>query len=271
MVGHRLDINLHSRFRVGFTETVLFGGEGRPPELYYLNPLQFFHGAQLNEGEDDNTILGIDFMYLPGGGIGIYGQFIVDDFQIDDQSQGDQEPNELGYMFGIYRAGLRASFIPDIKLEYVRLTNRTYHQRDPANRYLYRNKLIGHPLGPDADSISVNLKFWPDNLFSAELELAYRRKGEGSIHAPWNEPWLVASGDYSEPFPSGIVEKSTLTAVRLQGYLPFTRYTRDHFFIMAAAGWGKIENYQNVEDDIETAGWFNVQISWLGWTDLSID
>jgi len=271
LVGHRLDLKLHRRVRVGLFETVLYGGEGRPPELYYLNPLQFFHGAQLNEDQDDNTILGFDFSMMPGRGTNIYGQLIVDDFQIDDQSQGDQEPNELGLMLGFFKAGKIATPIPDIRLEYVRLTNRTYHQRDPRNRYLYRHELIGHPLGPDADSISFSARFWPDRLFAAEVELAYRRKGEGSIYKPWDEPWLLASGDYSESFPTGVVEKTSLLSLRLQGYPPLGRYIRTHFFISAIADWGEIRNYLNVEGDTETVARFEARISWLGFADLAID
>ncbi len=271
LVGHRLDIKLHRRLQIGLFETVLYGGEGRPPELYYLNPLQFFHGAQLNENQDDNTILGLDFTFLPGHGASLYGQLIVDDFQIDNYSQGDHEPNELGFMFGLFKAGRIASIIPDIKLEYVRLTNRTYHQRDPDNRYLYRNHLIGHPLGPDADSVALTIRFWPEETFVAELELAYRRKGEGSIYQPWDEPWILAASDYSEPFPTGVIEKSGLIALRLQGYVPLSRYTRDHFFLSAIAGWGEIHNYLNVAGDVETVARLDLKLSWLGFADLGID
>ena len=271
LVGHRLDLNFHRRFRLGLFETVLYGGEGRPPELYYLNPLQFFHGAQLNEDEDDNTIVGIDFSYLPGRGTNIYGQLIVDDFQIDDKSQGDMEPNEIGFMLGLFKAGKIATLIPDLKIEYVRLTNRTYHQRDPRNRYLYRNKLLGHPLGPDADSLAVSARLWLDRIFYAEMELAYRRKGEGSIHKPWDEPWYLAAGDYHEPFPTGIVEKSLLTAVKAKGYLPFSRYTRNHLFMSLSAGWGKVDNYLNIDGRSQTLAWIDARISWLGWTDIKVD
>ncbi|MCP4569532.1 MAG: capsule assembly Wzi family protein, partial [FCB group bacterium] len=190
LAGHRLDIRFHKRFRAGFFETVLFGGEGRPPELYYLNPLQFFHSAQLNENEDDNTILGFDFTALLGKGASAYGQILIDDFQIDDASQGDQEPNEMAYMLGLFKTGRVGTFLPDLKIEYVRIANRTYHQADPRNRYIYRNKLLGHPLGPDADSLSFKARFWPSDGFFAEIEFAYRRKGEGSIEALWDEPWL---------------------------------------------------------------------------------
>ncbi len=269
LAGHRLDIKVHKRVRIGLFETVLYGGEGRPPELYYLNPLQFFHSAQLNEDEDDNTILGGDFTALLGRGISVYGQVLVDDFQIDDASRGDNEPNEIGLMLGVFKTGSIGTLIPDIKAEYVHITNRTYHQREPRNRYLFRDKLIGHPLGPDADSLSVKFRFWPNEKFFAEIELAYRRHGEGSIYNSWDEPW-TAVADYTEPFPTGVIEKAKLAAIRMQGYVPFTDYTRKHLYISLDAGIGDIENFGNIDGLKKTAGYFDISLTWLGFTSFDL-
>jgi hypothetical protein len=243
LVGHRLDISLFRNLRVGLFETSLFGGEGRPPELYYLNPLQFFHAAQLNENEDDNTILGLDCIWLPWRGYEVYGQLIIDDFQVDSKSQGDEEPDEIGLMCGLFKAGCPAGFSPDLKLEYVKITNRTYHQGQPRNRYLFRNKLLGHPLGPDADSLSLVIRFWPGIRQSIGLELSYSRHGEGSIYSPWDEPWADVEGDYHEPFPTGTVERSFNVALRINGYLPVSRYTSE---------------------------WLNLSLTWLGFLEVGI-
>jgi hypothetical protein len=268
---HRLDVRLHRRVRLGLFEAVVYGGAGRPPELYYLNPLQFFHGAQLNENEDDNTLLGLDATVLAGRGVSIYGQLLVDDFQIDDESQGDQEPDELGFLAGLFLAGRMGSLRPDIRLEYVRLTNRTYHQRDPRNRYLFRNEPLGHPLGPDADSAAISLRFWPTTSFFIELEGAYRRRGEGSLAKPWDEPWLEVQGNYSEPFPTGVIEKAAIASIRAQGYVPLSDYTRRHLFVSIVGDWGDIKNAGNIPGVDETYTRLQVSVSWTGFTGLPIE
>jgi len=270
LAAHRLDIRLHRRLRMGLFETVLYGGEGRPPELYYLNPLQFFHAAQLNENKDDNTTIGFDFICLPGKGTNIYGQLLVDDFQIDRKAQGDQEPNEIGLMVGAFKTGKVGTLLPDLKAEYVRITNRTYNQIDPVNRYLFRNKVIGHPLGNDVDSLSLKARFWPEKTSFIELEAAYRRRGEGSIYKPWDQPWIDITGSYHEPFPTGVVEKAALVAVRASGYLPLSSYTRRHFFLTLDAGAGSIKNSDHISGKSATTAWFNIKLAWLGATDLSI-
>jgi hypothetical protein len=270
LVGHRLDILFRKNIRLGLFETSIFGGEGRPPELYYLNPLQFFHAAQVNENEDDNTIVGFDLFWMPWRGLGMYGQMIIDDFQFDNKSQGDQEPNEIGWMCGLLRTGRIGTLSPDIKLEYVRIANRTYHQSQPRNRYLYRNELLGHPLGPDADSLSILFRFWPSVKQFTELELSYCRHGEGSIYAPWSEPWVDVTGDYSEPFPTGIVEKSINLAVRLNGYLPLTRYTSEHIFVTLEGDYSSIKNRLHVESDSGSTARINLSLTWLGYLNIGI-
>lgn len=270
LAAHRLDLRLHKRFRIGFFEMTLFGGEGRPPELYYLNPLQFFHGLQLNEQIDDNTAIGLDFIWLPGWRWGLYGQLLIDDLQVDDELDSDQEPNEIGLMAGLSRAGEIGSWTPDIKLEYVKISNRTYHQRQPKNRYLYRGQLLGHPLGPDADSLSFKLTFRPSLAQFVEFEAGLSRHGEGSIYGPWDEPWLQANGDYSEPFPTGVVEKAAFVAVRAGGYLPFGDYLADHLYFSAGAGHGNYDNWQNIEGESATQNWFRLSLTWLAGAEVDV-
>lgn len=271
LAAHRLDLKLHRCLRIGLTEMILFGGEGRSPELYYLNPLQIFHGAQVNEKTDDNTIVGFDFTSLPGWGTALYGQVIVDDIQLDDKSQGDQEPNEWGVMAGLFKAGRVGSWYPDLRLEYVRLTNRTYHQLYPRNRYLYHDKPPGHPLGPDADSLALTARFWPEGNTWIECELAYRRHGEGSLQAPWDEPWMAVTGDYDEPFPTGVVEKTTAVAVRARGYLPLAGYTAEHLFIAVDAGWKDIKNRDNISGNSATDVWIDFTLTWMGSADIGTE
>ena len=67
--GHRLDIHFSRQLRIGFSETIIYGGPGRQIDLVYLNPIMAFHAAQLNEGINDNTLLGFDFSYTAARGV----------------------------------------------------------------------------------------------------------------------------------------------------------------------------------------------------------
>lgn len=53
----------------------------------------------------------------------------------------------------------------------------------------------------------------------ASLNISYLRQGEGRVIDEWTEPWLSATGDYSEPFPTGTVEKTASLSLGVKGYL----------------------------------------------------
>lgn len=271
LAGHRLDIMVRRNLRVGLSEISLFAGPGRRPELYYLNPLQLFHAAQLNRQVNDNTVLGGDAVWIPRPGWALAGQLLIDDWQIDDDTEADHEPNEFAYAASVTRTGRVASATPDIRLEYVRIANRTYHQLNARNRFLYRNRPLGHPLGPDADSLSLLARWWPDRVTTVELEFAYWRHGEGSLYSPWTEPWLQATDSYSEAFPSGVVESVVGLRVHLAGYLPLSDYCRRHLHGQLEAGCAWFENYRHTDNDKKTLGHLEVSLSWLGFMDIDLD
>jgi len=172
--GHRLDLRLHRNFYLGLFEAVVYGGPGRPLEFAYLNPFLFYHAYQLNEDYNDNTFLGIDFTWYLHKNNKIYTQFLIDDFQIDNEVRGDNEPNEIGFLLGIHTARLYEHY--ELRAEYLAITNRTYNQVHVRNRYLNRGSLLGHEYGPDGDRISLDISRWLNNLQRVTLGLLYQRK-----------------------------------------------------------------------------------------------
>ncbi|MDP3024967.1 MAG: capsule assembly Wzi family protein [candidate division Zixibacteria bacterium] len=204
--AHRLSFRIKEFAQIGFSETVVYGGKNRQFELYYLNPLLWFHGAQLNEGEDDNTFLGLDFNLTLFRKVLFYGEFLMDDFQIEKKSSSDREPNEIAYSLGTKAADLFGLTGTELNLEYLRINNWIYNQKYPWNRYLYKNKIIGNPLGPDTDELHFSLSGYLRKNLEAKISLDHLRKGEGKISSSWNQPWL--NPDYQDKFPSGTVENS---------------------------------------------------------------
>jgi len=204
--AHRLSFRIKELAQIGFSETVVYGGKNRQFELYYLNPLLWFHGTQLNEGEDDNTFLGFDFNLTPFRKVLLYGELLIDDFQIEKKSSSDKEPNEIAYSLGTKAADLFGLTGTELNLEYLRINNWTYNQKYPWNRYLYKNRIIGNFLGPDADELYFSLSGYLRKNLEAKISLDHLRKGEGKINSTWNQPWL--NPDYQDRFPSGTVENS---------------------------------------------------------------
>ena len=261
--GHRLDLQLSRRLRVGFFETVVFGGPGRQVDLYYLNPLIFFHASQLNEGTNDNSFIGFDFAFKPRLGLKLYGQIVIDDFQIDSRDQSDQEPNEIAYILGGHWVDLTPSV--DLKIEYSRVTNRTFNQMYPRNRYLYRGELLGGALGNDYDQWQVGVNRWFGNELKASLLFERCRQGQGAVTDEWTMPWLEVDGDYHEAFPTGVVESCNRLAVG------FTGFIKNNFFVDIETGIDWLSNYRHIDGERTSLPYARIRLSTFMFSTIGIE
>jgi hypothetical protein len=247
---------------VGLFETIIWGGVGRSIEPAYLNPMLFFHAFQLNRNVNDNTFLGFDFDYKPIAGLDLYGQLMIDDFQIEKKSQGDQEPNEYGALVGGYFADFRPRW--DLQCEYRRVTNRTYNQGYARNRYLYEGQVIGSSPGNDYDQSTVTLHKWISENLRSSLYLAYVRQGEGDPSDPWAEPWMDVTGHYSEKFPTGVVQKQFSIEAGLKGYL------NQYVYVNLTGGLVHTQNYGRQSGVSRTDPQIRLTLSAFGSTRVSL-
>ncbi|MDH3889816.1 MAG: capsule assembly Wzi family protein [candidate division Zixibacteria bacterium] len=261
--GHRLDIHLHKRLRVGLFETIVFGGAGRQLDFYYLNPLIFFHGSQLNEGANDNSMIGLDFTFKPKVGYKLYGQLLIDDFQIDSREQQDQEPDEIGLILGTHLVDLMPSL--DLQLEYSKVTNRTFNQMHERNRYLYHGQLLGGALGNDYDHWSINLTRWFGEQIALSATIDIHRQGEGRVSDEWSSPWMEIEGTYTESFPTGVVESSRLFAVGGRGFVG------NNFFVHITAGLDWRKNFEHIEGENQNRPFISIQLSSFIFTTVGVD
>ncbi len=254
--GHRVSLDLFSIAQLGFSETVLYGGKDRFVEPYYIIPLFWYHGAQLNHGRDDNTFFSFDLSLRPKKGVVFYAEFLIDDFQIEKKSQGDQEPNELGYSGGLSLLDLFGFKGVGLDLGYTRINNWTFNQKEEQNRYLHEKKLLGNPLGPDADNLSVGLSAWLKKGFKSKITYQLERHGEGRVNSPWSEPWMLIEEKYKEKFPTGMVEKLNYLGVALQ-------YNYGNIFRCELL-WGHFDfvNYQNVQNQKKVFDQVNLSLSY---------
>ncbi len=251
--GHRLDVHFNRQLRLGLFESVIFGGPGRQIELYYLNPIIFFHGSQLNDGADDNTFVGLDFDYLPVKGVRLFGQLLIDDFQIEKKSQGDQEPNEYGILLGTHWVDTFRN--TDLKASYTRVTNRTYNQGNSRNRYLHEGELLSAALGNDYDQWSLAVVRWFGNNLNAGINFSYTRQGEGLVTDYWTTPWLNVTGEFNEPFPTGTVEKTGRMGICVKGFLGKFLYAD------VEGGIDKIRNFENTAGMNKSLPYVNFKLS----------
>ena len=208
-----------SRWRLALNQAVVYGGEGQALEYAYMSPLILLYGEQANGPELKANILGsIDGRYWFDNS-SVYFELLFDDFQVENSDQSDLEPPEVGVILGIEWA--RKSWYAGI--EYAALTNRTYKTSDMYNArrsdwYTHRGEMpIGYAEGSDLWRLNGIARFQNDSHLIFDLEMDYCVRGEGEMNRPWDAPWqepdvTMATG-YDEPFPTGVLEKtSTINA-----------------------------------------------------------
>ncbi len=253
--GHRVNMKLRFGVEMGFSEVVLYGGENRTMELYYLNPLLPYYGEQYDYSKDDNILWSIDLTLSMFRNKEMYFEIMIDDFQSDFSS----EPHQIGYQIGLNHAdpfGLSRSYL---NLEYTKIRNWVYGQVQPWNLYTYYGQCMGSVLGPDADRMALRLLYHLTNdidlAFSGEL----KRKGEGRICVFPSSPV-----PYPEKFPSGVVEQTN----RYQ--LDFTYQPGARFKLDLSAGYNHIQNPENQGRKKQEAFFLRTKLSLNLWKERKL-
>ncbi|MDH4222373.1 MAG: capsule assembly Wzi family protein [candidate division Zixibacteria bacterium] len=247
--GHRINLRLKSGFEFGLSEVVLYGGEKRSLEPYYLNPLFVFYAEQFNRNIDDNLLWSIDLSVTHFKNRELYTEILIDDFQYDFKS----EPQQIGFLLGFKSAetfGLSGNYFT---FEYTRINNWVYGQNKPWNIYTYHDVGMGSFLGPDADLVYLNLLHHLTKNFQLSFSLKSGRKGEGEIGL---QPSPVPK---TRKFPSGIVERTNNFI--LQGIFQPNAY----LYLEGEFGYTSINNHLNLLDKKERNVFFNLRLTYNLW------
>lgn len=228
--AHRLSFRKTGKFELGLSEVALYGGYNRPIEWHYLNPFVPYYWEQWNRSTDDNMFIGVDFaVYWPRQSR-LFGELMIDDFQIDFSS----EPHQVGYKLGfdaLEPLGAKRLFT---KMSYTRVNTTVYGQNKPQNLYLHYGQSIGYFGGNDQDRWLALLRYHVSNNFDLECEFQYNRRGEGRI-----EQHAAPGVPYGVRFPSGVVEKSPSVKLVL-------RFFDSHLVAGSiAASYAHFQNYHH--------------------------
>lgn len=214
LAGHRLGYTRENRWSVALGEAILYGTRSGGPSWAALNPLLVYHGVQMN-GLEANTVFHLSGWWKARPELLLTGELLLDDFQLDDKTADDREPDEWALQLDA-RAALPAAL--EGRLGYTRITQRTYNSKFGHQNWLYRGRLLAHPLGADADEWRLGLSWNGSPRVRPAYTLTARRQGERTPFVPFDEPWLEpdAGADYAESFPTGEVLESLAHELSLE-------------------------------------------------------
>ncbi len=263
--GHRLRWQISRAVALGAAETVVYGGKDRGLEAEYVIPVNIYYAGQWNSNKNDNSFLSLTAELRPLPQFELYGELMIDDLQFEHKSDADEEPFEGGFLVGerIYNPlGLDGGVL---RVEWVKVQPFTYNQVLPWNRYLYKGEPIGFALGPDAQSIDVELSHWASDKLTWSLRYRLEERGETRITDPWPVP--VTGPDSANAFPefdhvpTGTVERRNKISTE------FWVHPRFGVDVRLGGGYATVKNLENVRDKRRVEWFFqgSIHLNWSRW------
>lgn len=224
--GHRLDFRLSRWGSIGVSEVILYGGPRRSFELVFINPVNFYHGEQLNDeslGRTGSELALLDIDLFPAPGIELFGELLLDDVKIERVNTSDLEPNKIGLLIGAQYANPFGRDGVGVRAEYTRVANRTYNTLfNEWERFLHRRRPIAYFLGNNFDRFEITGSGWGARTVFITGGYEYTRQGRDNIASPYNTDYLNLSSvdqGYRESFPFGPVQRTHAMNLAVQ-YMP---------------------------------------------------
>jgi len=167
IANHYLSWNVSKRLNIGLFESVIWSNtSNRGFDVNYLNPIIFFRAIEFESGQGaGNAILGLSSKFKWNDHINIYGQFILDEFSLNDIKGGDKSwKNKYGYQLGLkYFNAFKVDNLM-LQAEYNRVRPYTYSHNTIVNNYGHNNQSMAHLWGANFSELILigryNYKRW---------------------------------------------------------------------------------------------------------------
>ena len=179
---HHLSINVTKWLNVGLFEGIIFGRRNRF-DFQYLNPVIFYRHVEGTIGSPDNALAGLDFKANVAHMFQFYGQFILDEFRINDlRKTPDSWVNKYGYQLGVKYVDAFSVRNLDLQFETNRVRPFTYSHFDSVANYTHYNQPLAHPLGANFQEYIAKIYYQPAPRWVLDATLIYYDKGLDTLN-----------------------------------------------------------------------------------------
>jgi hypothetical protein len=185
---HHLSINIGKKLNVGLFESVVFNAtDSTSFEWAYLNPIIFYRAIEQQFGSSDNVLLGMDFKWNVLKGVSLYGQFVLDEFVLDNITAGTGWwANKYALQGGLkYFDAFGVSNL-DLQAETNIVRPFTYSHTTPYGSYSNYLQPIAHPLGANFKEYIGIMRYQPMPRLNITGKLIYAQIGRDTAA---NESW----------------------------------------------------------------------------------
>ncbi|MFQ6606822.1 MAG: hypothetical protein ACE5DP_04150 [Fidelibacterota bacterium] len=187
LAGHRFELTPTPNLVVSFNELVIYAR--RNLEWGYLIPVNLFWSEEHNLGDRDNVLMALDFLWRIKPGWEVYGTFFWDELawlRLLEPWWG----NKFIFQGGLFWVPSLQRNFPDFRLEITLARPWVYTHDDSLNTFTSAGIGLGFPDGPNAQSLYLEMNWWPRPRIYTQLSIQWLRKGSG----PGSDP----TDDYSQ-------------------------------------------------------------------------
>lgn len=264
MANHYLSWNVTKRLNLGFFESVVWSNQNeRGFDANFINPIIFYRAVEFSSSSrSGNALLGLTAKYKWNNRFNFYGQFLLDEFSLDDMKAGDRSwKNKYGYQLG---AKYFDAFNIDhllLQLEYNHVRPYVYAHNDPLTNYAHNNQSIGHQWGGNFREFIAIARYHNGRYF-ADAKVTFGERGldfddaENGFNYGGN---IFKNYDENRPYDTGVTigqgNKTTVFIADVQaGYL-INPSTNMKLFASVI--------YRNFDPTQETATTFKESTTWF--------
>ncbi len=218
IAGRALEYNNRKNLVVSIGEVSTLAGPDRPIDWAFLNPIALHIEIETNERENDtrrnrsNDMLFLNVDFKPLNSLRLSGSFVLDEYRIDREEFRQGFDDAFGFLGHIAWTPVREPVGLTFLADGVRIDTYTFMHTYGYTNLVVKNQLIGHPLGNDADDISVGLRIVTRYRSLAEIKFGKRRWGDYSLKY---EPFRNYSYIVKLPFPNGEVRENRYLKIKL--------------------------------------------------------
>lgn len=219
MANHYLSWNISNRLNLGLFESVIWTNTNeRGFDMTFVNPIIFYRAVEFSSSSrTGNAVLGLTYKYKWSNQINLYGQFLLDEFSLDDIKGGNKSwANKYGFQLGVkyFNAFHVDNLLLQLEYNYVRPY--VYSHSDPITNYGHNNQSVGHQWGGNFREFLVIARYHKGRYFAdAKVTVGTRGLDFDTAEDSYNYGQNIYKDyDVNRPFDVGVeVGQGNKTAV----------------------------------------------------------
>lgn len=182
---HHLSANIGRNLNVGIFESVVFGKRQVGFDINYLNPVIFLRFTEGHLGSVDNSIVGANFKYNFKRHFSLYGQFVLDEFNVKYFKKDGWWAKKYAAQIGVRYIDVLEIKNLDFQAEYNLVRPYMYSHNSTYSNYVNYNLPLAHPLGANFKELLLIGRYQPMERLFLNLTAMVAQQGKDSNIINW--------------------------------------------------------------------------------------